>query len=326
VNIPDNFTVILHIPECDLPQRMLPDDNSSNSFVKSAHHGDENIKKRWIEDRAVKAGYPIRAVKRCTSNKRQADNWELTLASLNRMLIGKPLPDAAYMSLENITEEMIVQDDDLEALWGSWAEPGELVLPINTADIKLHFLSPPESPHLTARHPPPMFISSATVAPYVRLHLLSVLLNAIVNQEVMESGTGLLVEAMGVLDGEWTRIEEEGPPDMWEVLKHLLPPPETGPRATGEKGELKPLGTKGRRKNAGRRLDPRTNEQVLKDFNKVRAEDKYAKLLQTRERLPSFTAKNELLSMLENHRAIVIVGETGMPWPCSTVMCILNKY
>jgi ATP-dependent RNA helicase DHX57 len=128
--------VILHIPECDLPQRMLPDDNSSNSFVVSTHHGDENIKKRWIEDRGVKAGYPIRAVRQCTAHPQQAESWELTLSSLNRMLIGHPLPTSAYLPSEDVTEEMSVGADDLEALWASFAEPDELVLPINTADIR----------------------------------------------------------------------------------------------------------------------------------------------------------------------------------------------
>jgi ATP-dependent RNA helicase DHX57 len=290
---------------------MLPEDNSSNSFVVSTHHGDENIKKRWIEDRAVKAGYPIRAVRQCTSHKEQAESWELTLASMNKMLVGLPLPRSAYLPSDEVTEDMSIGPDDLEALWGYYAEPGELVLPINTADIKLHFLVPPEKPHLTAQLPAPMFISSVTVPAYVRLHLLSILLNAIMKQEVTESGSGFLVEAMGVLDAEWVLLEESGPPDISAVLKHLLPPPEVISKSADGKKVAKPLGIKGSRHNKGSQADPRTDAEVRRDFEKTCQSENYLKLLTTRQRLPSFSAKDDFLAMLDRNRVVVVVGETG---------------
>ena len=44
--------LVLHIPEVDLPPRFLPEMNSSNPFITSMHSGQEDIKKRWIEERA----------------------------------------------------------------------------------------------------------------------------------------------------------------------------------------------------------------------------------------------------------------------------------
>jgi ATP-dependent RNA helicase DHX57 len=305
-------SVILHVPECDLPQRMLPDDNSSNSFIVSAHHGNENIKKRWIEDRAVKvAGYPIRAVRQCTARKEQAESWELTLLSMNRMLVGQVLPTHIYLEADDVSEEMCVAADDLEALWCYFADPGELVLPVNTADIQLHCLVPPERPHVTAQCPPPMFISSVTVPAYVRLHLLSVLLNAITSGEVTESGTGFLVEAMGVLDAEWALLEENGPPDISAVLQHLLPPPPTATKSSDGPKTAKPLGVKGQRRGRGGDRDPRTDTEVQRDFEKICKSDKYVQLLTTRQRLPSFASKDQFLSMLDRSRVVVVVGETG---------------
>ena len=61
--------LVLNVPECDLPQRFLPSTNSSNPFITSAHSGSDDLKRRWIEDRAVKeAGWPAHVVKDSTMN------------------------------------------------------------------------------------------------------------------------------------------------------------------------------------------------------------------------------------------------------------------
>ena len=46
--------LVLHVPECDLPPRFLPSNNSSNPFVMGAHGKKDDIALRWVEDRAVK--------------------------------------------------------------------------------------------------------------------------------------------------------------------------------------------------------------------------------------------------------------------------------
>src|ERR1700761_643898 len=70
--------LVLHIPEVDLPKRFLPENNSSNPFVTSMHEGQEDIKKRWIEERAIKqAGWPAHVVRECTKDPRLLEEWAL---------------------------------------------------------------------------------------------------------------------------------------------------------------------------------------------------------------------------------------------------------
>jgi hypothetical protein len=86
--------LVLHIPEVDLPQRFLPENNSSNPFVTSIHEGQEDIKKRWIEERAIKqAGWPAHVVRECTAEPRLVEEWALLVAALNRRLVGEPWLD-----------------------------------------------------------------------------------------------------------------------------------------------------------------------------------------------------------------------------------------
>jgi ATP-dependent RNA helicase DHX57 len=304
--------VILHIPECDLPERMLPENNSSNSFVVSTHAGTSNLKTRWIEDRATKeAGFPTKPVKQCTTEKPLSESWDLTIAALNRMLIGEEwknfLPSVEGSEAE---EEAIIHDDELEGIWAYYTETGQLVLPINTADIQVNFILGPEQKHISPSAPPPMYITSRSVPPYVRLHLLALLLRGVRTGEIASPGVGFLIECMGALEAEWAVIEENGPPDISEVLKYLLPPPEEVP-ATDDDVNKVTSGQKGRRKTGKRRVDERSDAQVRKDWETACRKSEYVALLKTRERLPSFAAKGEFLSMLDKNRVVVVVGETG---------------
>jgi ATP-dependent RNA helicase DHX57 len=305
--------VILHIPECDLPERMLSQDNSSNPFVVSAHSGTENIKKRWIEDRAVKTGYPVRAVRQLTAEARFAGSWELTLSALNKQLIGASLRSLDDSSAEPLPEEAAIAEEDLEALWAYYNhdEPGHLVLPINTADVQLHLILPAEAPALAANQPPPMYITSTSISAYVRLHLLACVLRALESGEVAEAGVGFLVEAMGVLDAAWAALEEGGPPDISEVMKYLLPPPEVAADVGEEEVVQRTAINKGRKRGHGAYKDDRGDAQVKKDFEKTQQKSEYISLLNTRQRLPSFAAKEEFLKMLDSNRVVVVVGETG---------------
>lgn len=293
---------------------MLPDQNSSNPFVTSTHSGTSNLKTRWIEDRATKeAGFPSRPVRQCIAEKQFAESWDLTIAALNRMLIGDDWKDIiAVQNAEDVPEDAVIREEDLEGIWAYYTDTGQLVLPINTADIKVNFILPQGNRGIVASQPPPMYITSPSVPAYVRLHLLSVILRAIAKQEIAEPGIGFIVECMGILEAEWALIEENGPPDISTVLKHLLPPPEEDVDPVGEDSDKSLLsGQRKGRKHGRRRQDERDGAQVRRDFEAVCKDSKYITLRNTRERLPSFAAKDDFLKMLDKNRVVIVVGETG---------------
>ncbi len=130
--------LILHIPECDLPERFLPSTNSSNPFITSAHSGQDDLKRRWIEDKAVKeAGWPLKAVKDCTANPKYLERWELLMATLGRKLIGLQLLDWDTNPDE---PPYSINSEEYEALGAHMEEPGHLVIPCSVLRSKIHIL------------------------------------------------------------------------------------------------------------------------------------------------------------------------------------------
>ncbi|KAI0295038.1 hypothetical protein BC826DRAFT_302175, partial [Russula brevipes] len=221
--------LVLHIPEVDLPQRFLPENNSSTPFVTSIHEGRQDIRKRWIEERAIKeAGWPAHIVHECTAELRLLEEWALLVAALNRRLIGEPWLDVAMQPDDGDSDERITQDE-MESMGASFADDNTftLVMPLILAPVQLHFVTPPGYSYNRSSRPPPMYITSSSVPAYVRLHLLAKLLGAFKQGTVKESTESICVFAMQVLEENWSTIEDQGPPNVHDVLKHLVPPRET---------------------------------------------------------------------------------------------------
>jgi hypothetical protein len=211
--------LILAIPECDLPTRFLPSANSSNPFISSVHPGTSDVKKRWIEDKAVKeAGFPIHVIQDFTADPSIVNDWPLLLAKLGRRLIGI-LDSAAEADIH----PFVIDEDELQSLGGERHGEGHYALPSFTGPITLHILFDAAKQYPRPYHCP-MFITSDKVPPYVRLHILSRILSALdrsSNSEELEHGFGMTL--MRLLDEEWALLEDEGPPEIYNVMVHMMP-------------------------------------------------------------------------------------------------------
>ncbi|KAH7923230.1 P-loop containing nucleoside triphosphate hydrolase protein [Leucogyrophana mollusca] len=302
--------LVLHVPECDLPQRFLPGNNSSNTFVTSTHTGIDDLKKRWIEDKAIKeAGWPAHTVKECTAHRELAENLDLLIVALDRKLIGEDFEVTISLSDDvgtGVVDTLRENPEGLEALGAHYADPSQITMPLFSAPVQLQVMLPSTQSH-TLRGYPPLYITSQSVPPYIRLHLLARLLEAMKQVDFIEPGEGFLMAAMRVLEEHWAKIETNGPPDMSEVLKNLIPPPVSHPapiqneEVTARKG----------RKRSGHTRDDRTDEEVRQAFEVMQQSSSYIELLTIRERLPAFVSKELFLTQLETHRVVVVVGETG---------------
>ncbi|CAK5280316.1 unnamed protein product [Mycena citricolor] len=297
--------LILHLPECDLPQRFLPSGNSSGSFVTAIHSGSDDVKRRWVEDKMSKeAGYPVHVVQACIdSDQSLVDNYDTLLTLLGRKLIG--------VDASSDGEPFTIDPDELDAM-GATVEDGMLVMPLFSAPVKLHIPISEEK-----RYPrpgfAPLFVTSNTIAAYVRLHLVSQLLQEMEDTEnFIQPGEGLCMASMRVLEAAWAVIEDEGPPDMAVVLWHLVPREETE-GVDYEHADVR-APEENRRKKRGpgsHRRDERNSAQIKQEFDHLRAGLKYKDMLAARQKLPAFTAKDEFLHVLDKSRVVVVVGETG---------------
>ncbi len=311
--------LVLHIPEVDLPRRFLPENNSSNPFVTSIHEGQEDIKKRWIEERAIKqAGWPAHIVRECTAEPRLLEEWALLVAALNRRLVGEPYLDVTMQPDHGDVEERITEDE-IESMGATYADDQTftLVMPLFLAPVQLNFVIPPGYSYNRSSRPPPMYITSTSVPAYVRLHLLAKLLGAFEQGAIKESTESICVSAMEVLEEHWAILEDKGPPNIYGVLKHLVPSqevqdPEVIPTAGAPaKGSSKGSSRKARNKSSLAAQDLRSDTEVMREFDTMRQDVRYAKMYESRRRLPAFASKDDFLAMLKRSRVVVVVGETG---------------
>jgi ATP-dependent RNA helicase DHX57 len=304
--------LVLHVPECDLPSRFLPTINSSNPFITSTHSGTDDLKQRWIEDKAIKeAGWPAHVVRHCTSDPRFLRSWELLILALDKRLIGEDVEE--LFSTEPVTshQSYSINPDEAEALGATYPDSTTLVMPLFSAPIKLHILLPLDHCYPGTDHPP-IFLTSSSVSAYIRLHLVSRLLHAMKASDFIEPGEGFLMASMRLLEGEWAAIEDNGPPDVSTVLQHLVP-------RTSELSGMSPISpaldssrfSYTRKNSAGYRRDPRSDGDIKSEFEAMRVSAKYGEIFAARSRLPAFSAKDEFLGKLDKNRVIVVVGETG---------------
>lgn len=295
--------LIISTPECDLPQRFLPSINSSNSFVVGGHSGANDIKTRWLEDKLVKeAGWPATAVRETMqSNPAFAEDESSLVAALCKRLLG----ENAGPEPEEGAEEPI-DPDELEALSGEYTDDGQLVVPLPIAPFKLHmFLSAGE---MVPKNGPPMYISSSSVPAYIRLHLLNGILVAAANGTLMDPYETFLGACMRVVEEGWVDVEDNGPPNVSDVLWNLMPRRDSDPESTTQ---LHAPSKNTHKEPRYKRRDERTNAQVREEFDAICQDEKYQNLLKIRKRLPAFSAKDSFLSVLEKSRVVVVVGETG---------------
>ncbi|KAG6889481.1 hypothetical protein C0992_004986 [Termitomyces sp. T32_za158] len=300
--------LVLSLPECDLPQRFLPTINSSNAFITSTHSGTDDIKKRWIEDKAIKeAGWPAHAVKACTAIPTLVLNWDLLLVALCRRLVGHEWAQISESEADS-TPPFEINKDELEAMGGSILDTGELVIPLFSAPIQIHILTSSDKAYPRTNFSP-MYITSALAPAYVRLHLLACLFLEMESDHFFESGEGFCMAVMRILEAEWARIEDNGPPDISAVLIHFIPHAQPVPDLVTSTPKVAHTTTRpGRR---GTRHDRRTDQQIKDEFKDTCRQDKYSEILNVRRKLPAFSAREDFLKQLQRHSVVIVVGETG---------------
>lgn len=301
--------LILHIPECDLPQRFLPAINSSNPFISSAHAGTEDLKTRWLRDKAVKeCGWPEHVVNDCVSDRRLVEDWPALVKALNDRLVGG---SEEPMSSNDASQPECVDTEELESFEANFSQGDHLELPLLVAPFKLHILLGPERSIAAQGSAPPMYLTSQTVAAYIRLHLLSGLILAFRDGTLVEPGESIIMAIVRFLEERWASIEDDGPPTISHVLRHMLPTRPVPSAGQQKEDASVPPAKGGRKRRTGTAKDDRLDARVKEEFVSMRASNAYKKLLESREKLPAFSVKEQFLAMLDNNRCVIVVGETG---------------
>jgi ATP-dependent RNA helicase DHX57 len=208
-----------------------------------------------------------------------------------------------------------------------------------TAPIQVHIFLAPDG-HFPRPGYTPIYLTSTSIPPYIRLHLLSKLLLAL--EFNLEPEDGLFMTIMRILEDEWETTENNGPPDISTVLKNILPHDSNSTSdsfVVSPHPDVIPGGKREKRVIERRHYNPHENNQMKHDLEVLQASEKvpileytsfllkfsfvsiqYVPILATRKRLPAFAARDQFLEHLESSRVVVVVGETGL-WLIKTFLC-----
>jgi len=208
--------LLLNAPECDLPERFLPAMNSSNPFIVSGHSGTSDLKARWTEEKIVKdAGYPLHSVQDVSAQLDNTKQLDRLLSGLAQKLVGDPIDES------NEVPGFTIDPEEYESLGGHLEEDGHLVLPLFSAPIQIHVLFSAER-NIPRSNCLPLYITSTSVAPYIRLHLLSRLVRHLREQATVD-GEGFCMTVIQAVEADWAVVEDEGRPEISTVLQYLTP-------------------------------------------------------------------------------------------------------
>ena len=303
--------LLLHTPEADLPLKFKPSATSSSAFVSSAHAGQENLQQRWMEDRAVKdAGYPRMATKEAFEQIH--GDLSTVFEVLLRRLLGLPPAEVASELFDQEARDA-GREGELEAVQSVYPnasfDSGTSILsvPLTMAPATLNIIYATEHPYPESTRFPPYYVTSATLPPYIRLHLTAEIARAVSPNGERFEGEGICFNAIEAAEAAWNTIEENGHPKLEDVLHHLLPPPP----ALSNKMISEPLKGRARPVKRGHGGDNRSNDQIRREFENLRLQKAYKAMEEQRSRLPAWASQNEIIQTIQDNQVIIVVGETG---------------
>ena len=329
--------LLLHLPEDDLPQRYRPTSSASDFVVGASSKigGQTALVRGWLVDKLVKqAGFPRKAVERVLESEESESG---AVDVLGRRLCGWELDEngwgageyAGWVGDEEAAAERGVTRDEevlaLEAVLGDRFRqhtPSELQLNIDTPSkdkLTLHILFDHASPYPSPQYPthaPSFYLSSPTLPAYMRLHLHASLLRQFRDPErhdltsVLESGAGGAVLIMvEYLESALSAVLEH-PPDIGEVTKHLVPKVDE---------VMHDSQAPARRAMKQVRAGPRHKIATTEDQAAARKRQQamlnnplYATILGDRQKLPAWTERDNITSVLDSNRVLVVVGEVSI--------------
>jgi len=329
--------LLLHLPEDDLPLRYRPSSSSSDFITGARVGGAEVMVKGWQVERLVKdAGFPRKAVERVLEHdgKGKGKGESVALDILGRRLCGwendedgwsvEELSNGSGGNEEAVTDRNTGRDEEIMALEAVLGEryrkvsATEIVIeiPSSTDTISLHIIFEEDSPYPSPQYPnrsPSFYLTSLSLPAYMRLALHASMLLQFRDPErhdlrsVLEAGAGGAILIM--VEYLETALEEvvENPPDIAEVTKYLLPPVLEVQESSRQKVAGKPKRRDGITRK--RIVTAEDEVKVKRSWEEMKGRRGYEQMVEERSRLPAWKEKDNITSVLESNRVLVVVGE-----------------
>lgn len=173
---------------------------------------------------------------------------------------------------------------------------------------------------------PTFFVTSTTLPAYLRLAMTQRLGRCLTGQEVghedwmemLQSGQGGIILAMvEELETCWRQITEE-PPELSEVMAGVIntKAKKTEANSIAKDTTISEVSKTNRRGNKPVSVKPlvnnaNKNEELKVAQAQLHLSSAYAPIKEARIQLPAMASSTEIVNLLEQHRLLIIAGETG---------------
>ncbi|GAA6037303.1 hypothetical protein JCM8097_008673 [Rhodosporidiobolus ruineniae] len=199
----------------------------------------------------------------------------------------------------------------------------------STDAISLRILFHPSSrypsPSLPGQpaHLPTFYLSSPSLPPYIRLHLLHLLssefrpsssTNGGAWLELAEAGYGGVVAEMVAFLEEHAKAVVDDPPDARAVMDRLVFPgdrPALATTAAGTRITKSAAASSGLRRRARREPTVAEHQALKNAYVALRETDGYQKMMEQRRRLPAWGMREKIVELVRKERVVIVCGETG---------------
>ncbi|GAA5960522.1 hypothetical protein JCM3765_003663 [Sporobolomyces pararoseus] len=344
----------LIVPESDLPQSFKSSKPADATIRNATSKDSKELGRAWKAEKIARdVGTPVEWVEKVMKLEGVNESEEKVLDVLARRLMGPEAQEAglaeedlvkgwnqrAELGAEDVEELIQRRSDELMGLEGMFGtrfrrigkDGGcEILIPSARTDgvsLKIIFhsasLYPSPTPDDDASqlpHLPTFFVSSPTLPPYIRLHLLSLLARQFLPSseehgetwmELVRAGYGGVVGEMVSYLEEHVRQAIDHPPDERTVLARLNVA-STSVSATEEDSTRITKATQAQRKRQTRREPTAADHAKIKeDFERLTETEGYRKMLDQRKRLPAWGMKEKIVGLIKRERVVIVCGETG---------------
>ena len=175
---------------------------------------------------------------------------------------------------------------------------------------------------------PAFYITSPTLPPYIRLHLVYLLSSSFVPSspvstnggawlELVDAGYGGVVGEMVAFLEEHARSVIDNPPDARTVMDRLLPASQrTGALLAANVAQKVTKAANGGNLRNGRRsrklrATPEEQAALKRSYEALQQTPEYGKMLQQRQRLPAWGMRDQIVDLIRKSRVTIVCGETG---------------
>lgn len=171
---------------------------------------------------------------------------------------------------------------------------------------------------------PTFYVASSILPAYLRLALTRRLARALLNvdpgyndwKEMLGAGQGgVILSMVEDLESKWQRIADD-PPELSVVMAGVSNTPKLEAATAVSNGKEGPGNhsirkTKRTRTTSVLKNDAATNERLKSQQVSLLQSKEYAPMKKARASLPAIASSNSIIQILEKHRLLIIVGETG---------------